>query len=363
MRRFFCPIAVLVFFVMLPGTAAAAPCNDCHTIHNSQDGQPMRFDSNSQPLPLLLRGGCIECHTGVNIPTMDRPNVNSSSPPTYSWGNAAGSGNNTLAGGSFYYVTTDDSFGHNVRENSAAGVDTLLGDIPPGGTALSPDGFPSPLLQCAGQNGCHGDVAVSTIPLNSLNGAHHINETGAAIDGSTVAKSYRFLKGVLGWEDADWEYSSSSTDHNRYVGQDRTLVTQIDPSTISGFCAGCHDDFHNTNSGGARVGIGYNNTFASPWLRHPNDYDLADLPAATDYASFTTYDTRVPVARTTGTLSSGAASAVGNDQGIIMCLTCHRAHGSPYHASLRWNYRAWPGNDLLTGTRQDGCQICHTSKN
>ena len=89
---------------------------------------------------------------------------------------------------------------------------------------------------------------------------------------------------------------------------------------------------------------------------------MADLPATSDYANYTVYDTRAPLARTFATLSSGSNDAVGNDQAIVMCLTCHRAHGSPNHASLRWNYRAWPGNDPFEGVPQGGCQICHTSK-
>ncbi len=364
MQRFVCKIAMLGSLVLITGQAEAAPCYNCQTIHNSSDGLPMRFDSGAQPLPLLLRGDCIDCHTGLNTAAnLDTPKVYSASAPVYIWGNTIGAANTTLAGGSFYYVDLNESFGHNVRENPVAGVDSVFGNTPPGGPALVPDGFGNPLLQCAGTNGCHGDTAVSGSPLFSLDGAHHINETGALIDGSTVAKSYRFLDGVLGWEDDDWQFTSSATDHNRYVGQDRTLVTQVSATTISGFCAGCHGFFHNTTSGAGAVGIGFAGNFTTPWLRHPTDYDMADLPPATEYAGYATYKTRVPVARTTTTLSSGSNDAVGDDQAVVMCLSCHLAHGSPYYASLRWNYRAWPGADPLTGAVQDGCQICHTSKN
>ncbi|MGB9716198.1 MAG: cytochrome c3 family protein [Thermodesulfovibrionales bacterium] len=44
-----------------------------------------------------------------------------------------------------------------------------------------------------------------------------------------------------------------------------------------------------------------------------------------------------------------------------MCLSCHRAHGSPYADILRWNY-----DEMRTGsytTTDSGCFTCHTGKN
>ncbi|RLA81698.1 MAG: hypothetical protein DRG33_00080, partial [Deltaproteobacteria bacterium] len=45
---------------------------------------------------------------------------------------------------------------------------------------------------------------------------------------------------------------------------------------------------------------------------------------------------------------------LGTDQ--VQCLSCHRAHGSPYPDMLRWDYRNWPGGGM------NGCAVCHTSK-
>lgn len=329
----------------------------------------MRFDNDAQPLPLLLRADCVFCHTGQMSPsTLDRPRVLSTSNPTYTWGDTTSGSNTTLAGGNFFYVNLQDYNGHNVR--GVSGQDGILFDIPPGspgGLGLPSDGNPSPQLQCAGVNGCHGDSTISTVPLNSLGSAHHTNATGVDIDGTSVGKSYRFLNGVLGWEDDDWEFTSSSTDHNRYVGEDRANSNlPASATTISGFCARCHGDFHNITSGGGTTGISNSDPImSSPWLRHPIDYDMAvpsDFPATSDYANYAAYDTRVPVARISSRLSANGNDAVANDQAIIMCLTCHRAHGSPNHSSLRWNYRAWPQDDPITNSPQDGCQICHTSK-
>ena len=51
------------------GTSAI--CSDCHTQHNSANGQPMRTDNDPNPVPQLLRRGtplelCLSCHDGSN---------------------------------------------------------------------------------------------------------------------------------------------------------------------------------------------------------------------------------------------------------------------------------------------------------
>lgn len=347
-----CKFFLVAALLLTPMEGLAAICSDCHTIHNSQNGMPMRFDSDPQPLPILLKANCISCHQGPNsAATIDRPKVNSDTAPIYVWGDTIGSLDTTLAGGSFWWVRTSDNYGHNIIEHTAAGPDPIMLNNPPGGSPLTAQ------LQCAGTNGCHGNPAVSN-PLYALGGAHHTNYTGTNIDGTTTGKSYRFLNGMLGWEDDDWEFTSSRTDHNRYVGVDRTNETLPAVSTtVSGLCSRCHGYFHNTNTGAGDPGISYDNPVASPWLRHPTDFDITDL-AGTEYAGYVTYDTRAPLARDQSIPLNNAYEFIVSQQGIITCLTCHRAHGSPYHSALRWNYRKWPG-----AGGEAGCQICHTSKN
>jgi len=46
----------------------------------------------------------------------------------------------------------------------------------------------------------------------------------------------------------------------------------------------------------------------------------------------------------------------------VMCLSCHRPHGSPYPDMLRWDYTEQiAGGGGLTDDR--GCFYCHTKKN
>jgi hypothetical protein len=109
-------------------------------------------------------------------------------------------------------------------------------------------------------------------------------------------------------------------------------------------CARCHGIFH-----GSGVGSG-----SSPWLRHPTDIDL---PSSGEYVNYVTYEVFVPVASSTGlTLVTNTVQTANN--GIVTCISCHRAHGSPYDSLMRWDYRAWPGStDPIYG-----CGVCHSSK-
>src|SRR3954454_9036370 len=73
------PLLLLTLLVASPATMLAgewhygtsAVCSDCHTQHNSQNGQPMRTDNNAAPAEYLLRRGtslelCLSCHDGSN---------------------------------------------------------------------------------------------------------------------------------------------------------------------------------------------------------------------------------------------------------------------------------------------------------
>ncbi|HXY40987.1 MAG TPA: cytochrome c3 family protein [Vicinamibacteria bacterium] len=50
-------------------TGATNNCSDCHTMHNSENGQPMRYDNDKNGAPKLLRAAnslqlCLQCHDG-----------------------------------------------------------------------------------------------------------------------------------------------------------------------------------------------------------------------------------------------------------------------------------------------------------
>ena len=379
--------------ICLPRFASAAVtgvCSDCHTMHNSQNGDPMTFSAgfdttngSATPNDILLRGNCLQCHTGINSTGGTTPFVYSTTDPT-----AAGPGH-TLAGGNFYWTVAVggggvyDAFqggGHDVnflKTSLHYAFTTPPGYTDTGGPAGTWDPSTKPLT-CAGTYGCHGNRWLAG-NYAAISGAHHSDPGGgksgvASASITKTANSFRFLNGVKGTEVSDWEFGAASASHNEYYGlkrsDDTTAVTVPNSSSetisISQLCAECHGAFHNSSGsypGGSGI-QGSGATMASPWIRHPTDFDMGEATGA-DYtaAMLNDYNPNVPVGRstlsgltTTSTISSdGTATGVA----IVMCISCHRAHGSPYADLLRWKY----GN-VVAGTSNPnyGCFVCHTTK-
>jgi hypothetical protein len=354
-----CIASVFLCAVVLLAAPALAKvegaCSDCHTMHNSEDGSALY----GTPYSALTKGDCVGCHTGTNDGG-NKPYVLSTGAPTYG---ATGTEvtTNTLAGGNFWWVSQagGDAKGHNVE-----------GIVDADGTITTPPGFDSGRvaadgttpgstwasnrLTCGGTYGCHGTHAAGTDSWGAISGGHHTNASGAITSpGTTAPGGYRFLVGIAGYEDSDWEYRPTVSAHNQYMGvDDPGQIT--DTSTISYLCAECHGQFHDDTD---NIGS------ASPWLRHPTDLDMGSA-TGTEYANYngdgTTYSLIAPVGSdsvasvlSTVTTSSAAGTA------IVTCISCHRAHGTPYDDLLRWDYT---GISAAGGASDAGCFICHTTK-
>jgi cytochrome c553 len=305
------------------------------------------MDLTVTPNDALLTTNCIGCHQGNNgTSDLSTPYVLQTSVPTYS-ATGTEADTTTLAGGNFYWVSSgNEAMGHNV--SGIAAPDSRLGNIPPGGTDLGTQ------LKCAGTAGCHGDVGESG-EIRSMLRSHHGNDMNSWKDGSTLAKSFRFLYSVQGWEDLQYEYRPESNRHNKYYGIDRTLETQDAAGSISSLCARCHGDYHQGAGNIASLPFGTSGV----WLRHPTDFDMGRATSSDEYASYNTNNTYsvispVATANTEEVMNSTVYAAA--DDAIVMCLSCHRAHGTPYKAILRWNYKAWPASGY------NGCAVCHTAK-
>ncbi len=180
----------------------------------------------------------------------------------------------------------------------------------------------------------------------AMKGAHHGNDTPPLTGSLTdVSKNYRFLLGIKGKEDSDWEYDNVNTSHNEYQGS-----TSSATNTISYLCGECHGKFHTWIGGASEVGT------ATPWLRHPTDI-LLPSDASKEYRNYTSYSMVAPVARPDpDNVANTTVVTPGTD--IIMCLSCHRAHASPYFKMMRWDYKS-----STLSTALSGCNVCHTSKN
>ncbi len=381
MRRILLTLSLVVMALALTAVNAAAisgVCSNCHTMHNSQDGAPV---DAAGPYGQLLNAGCVACHT-ASTPVIQEVNKGPAVLHTVAPGGQGGG--QTLAGGDFYWVNANEalnaSMGHNVID--LPGV-TVADANMPGADPLSPPGWDpvatgtafvadqvasgeatwSSQLTCAGEYGCHGNHA-ATGSFPGMQGAHHNNTGGTATqtDGTltTIGESYRFLMGIEGLEEANWNWAETPVTHNEYYGEDSTvnrsaggLAAYGGRDTISFLCAECHGLFHGTVDEDATAG--------SPWVRHPTDIDL---PASGEYLLYNDegaggglYSLEAPVARAVVPAASGSAITLGSD--IVMCLSCHRAHGSPEPDLLRWTYSTM----VAGGGATNGCFTCHTDKN
>ena len=347
-------MGIISFLPNLVSAKVTGPCADCHSMHNSQNGEVV---DATGPYRHLTKGDCIGCHTGINsgggTSTGATPFVMSTAAPTY--------GTDTLAGGHFWWVSTvgggNDAKGHNVLNLS-------LQD----GNITAAEGAPGGVVGCS--NSCHNTLAIAQTAVSSLGSgcegchthvAHHkggdttpiVDEEdgwfrfcSSAHDGGT--------RGATGLEDDDWQYVTAVADHNEYLG----IVANHEASggfgignTMTAYCCGCHGNFHIQDDGDAF------------WIRHPSD---AFLPGGTtEYAEYIVYDPVAPVARLSSFNWAGGPSGTVLPNGatdMVMCLSCHRAHGSPFDDMLRWDYAAETiagGGGLSDGT---GCFVCHTAK-
>lgn len=358
--------ALIFLILMLLGVRSAAakvqgPCSNCHTMHYSQNSEVLSTWDEGGPHQALLRADCAGCHSGINTgaSTWDTPYVTSlSGAPIY---NNSGTENDTttLAGGSFYWVTQPasgavggDAAGHNVA--GLTNPDSVL-DIPPGfdgGRAAADGSIPGsgtwPVGQqvtCAGVYGCHG-THVEASETVAIHGAHHGNLGGARTNpGNTPATGYRFLVGIEGYEDSNWEFRPTPRAHNQYKGLNNPETQHS--NTISSLCARCHGAYHD---GSGNVGTG------SPWLRHPTDYDMGNTGFSSEYRNYggagNSYNPAVPLA--SENVSTVRENIAFSNDSIVTCVSCHRAHGSKYYKAMRWNYAGSVNGGL--------CIECHSSK-
>jgi len=367
-------IQIIIFSIMLingmfynvTDAKVKGVCSNCHTMHNSQNGsQVFNEEANiGGPGYYLLKTKCIACHSSTD--SSPTKNIGDSVVPVVY---------NTVepsritAGGNFFYVQNrGDNYGHNVIT-----ADQTLSSAP---------GASETSVGC-GFEGCHKSLASIRLGpgpgwlFNPLKGngcigchvpKHHAPDpaTGGVVKEENGC--YRFLGKpdwvwnipphssrpcVEGIEDTDWELTVSPNDHNEYRDTDKPAAPyspgHTNPQGISDFCSGCHRDYHSWDS------TGRNRDANGVWLRHPAGD--TEIPNRGEYTQYTIYNPQAPVSRPfLGTVSSTVTPGVDR----VMCLSCHRAHGSPYPDMLRWDY-----NDMIAGNnaKAGGCFICHSQKN
>ncbi len=339
-------------------------CANCHTMHNSQGGNTSLYGPT--PEPTLLVNTCLGCHSSDSSSTTY--DLDGSTVPVVNYIGAEPT--EYLAGGNFYWVkegntNADDSKGHNVflDEN-----DSILSEAPGKSDGCGNkschmnlsepyQGSAWPYID-AGDYGCKGC---------HLNERHHADDDSSGGLVTTAEQGwYRFLsghsyigKGVHGYEDPNWEagqpnLATGAANHNEYLGSENTADSSSGFNGTGGngttaFCTGCHGDFHTQQESNA-------------WIRHPSDAVIGREDGPEEYkhvgGDTHVYDPLSPVARPSLSGSPGANVTPGTD--MVMCLSCHRPHGSPYADILRWDYAA---TEAQGGGDDTGCFYCHTQKN
>ena len=361
----FAAIASLLVFPFAASAKVTGLCSNCHTMHNSQNGSAVARTGSGMgwngsgkltggsiqgPQADLLVTDCVGCHSSttnqtiINVGSSRVPIVFNTVAPSY---NTPGP-SNALAGGNFYWVkNVNDNRGHNVY--GISGQDSRLTQAP------------GRVVGCFGS--CHDNLANPTSGGVYMGNGHTTYNNGC--QGCHVETShhvdngwYRFLKGhyeagtvryVAGLEDADWEQTTNATKHNYYKGTTDGYAGALlgATHTITSFCSGCHYDFHGWFVGLPNEGTGY----ASPWMRHPTDIALPQTDEYNGYDPVNSYSVEAPVAW----LEPANPTRAG---AVVMCLSCHRAHGSPYPSMLRWDYNTM----VAGGGGSGGCFTCHTQK-
>ncbi len=367
MKKIFLTILCLFITSQIAYARVKGVCSNCHTMHNSQNGIQFYNEAPKVGGPgyHLVNIKCIACHSSTDgSPT--KVLGDSIVPIVY---NTVEPGTMT-AGGNFYYVQyKGDEYGHNVIT-----VDKQLNHAP---------GASETGVTC-GFAGCHASLAsirlgpgpywvFNPITGNGCIGCHVPRHHAPDPEPGGIVKEengcYRFLGRpawvfdipphssrpcVQGIEDSDWEITVSPNDHNEYRDTDKPFAPyapgHTNPQGISDFCAGCHRDYHSWDS----LNPDRNRDSNGNWLRHPAGD--TEIPNRGEYSSYTVYNPQAPVSRPNLSTVSSTVTP-GTDR--VMCLSCHRAHGSPYPDMLRWDY-----NEMIAGdnSKTGGCFTCHTQK-
>jgi len=283
-----------------------AECAGCHTMHNSQDGDLVDEAHPTGNAYLLNFGNpsdtCLQCHA--------------------SYGQFAG-GNGYGAGGDFYWLTKEwsweahnhtytsdaEAHGHNVISPVyGLVVDPTLGQAP-GGEFLSTQ------LGCTSCHDPHGNTnfrilyGAGTGPVYA--GARFPFTAGAPL---AAGNSRRTVSGS---------------------GQETHTAHTVYKSGMSEWCGNCHPNFHsgNTTNSVHPTGQGMSGLVQASYNAYISTVDLSgEQPTA--WNGLVPFEAVNVVLEDIDTENYTAGPLPGDQ---VMCISCHRAHASPFEDIARWD--------------------------
>lgn len=292
-------------------------CSQCHTMHNSQNGAPMRYDNDPTPANYLLRHSsvsslCLYCHDGgiVNAPDVFSPIATSYAPDEFS-------------GGGFFArpVGVANPTGHDL----GLGVSVPLSNLS------------SMTLNCTTCHDPHGTrnyrnlrsspSGRTNVPIVMNNPSQPTDDVFVNVrpDGSNPGAGYR----------------RSNTGYK---------------AKMAAWCAECHDSLASNSIG----------TSPAHFMRHPSNVALNASgyhTAPTNWTGGTsqgfgaiTGDSTAGIPRTrfqgpTATNFTESTTVAASNE--VFCPSCHLAHGSNYKGGLLWPFKEG-GADMMAP-----CQQCH----
>jgi predicted CXXCH cytochrome family protein len=306
----------LLMTVCLSGSAVlafhdggVAECAGCHTMHNSQDGQLVDPENPNGSAYLLNSGNssdtCLSCHAGYG-----------------QFAGGAGYG----AGGDFYWLTKTwtwtahghayssdaDGHGHNIISPAYNLTQDATLSTAPGGDFLSQ------YLTCTS---CHDP---------------HGNQNFRILYDSNVGPVYNG-----GRYDFDADAPVAAGNSRRTVsgsGQETDLAHTVYKSGMSEWCANCHEMFHadNTTNFVHPTGEAMGSTVAAAYNAYISSDEVVGGDPATSYMGLVPFEAvNVDLDSEDFDSQNYTQGPTGVDQ--VMCVSCHRAHASPFSDMARWD--------------------------
>ena len=359
-----------------------AACEGCHVMHNASGGRAQTVVANSRAgfqtnvtNSYLLQGSdqsstCLVCHGGNGAP-FSVANYQTGFGPN------AGSLSNTnfTPGGDFgWLMFAGPSTGNKKAHNVVAADYTYSADsitTAPGGTFAS--GAGKAAFACSNCHDPHGRYRLQGLATSPevksplTGGTFPITQSGSygaptgGIPASQAIGVYRLLAGA-GYSPAsnpsfpfpnDPPFAVAPVVYNQIEDNGHGEVRVAYGQGMSEWCQNCHTNIHLD---------GYVN--GAPGLRHP-----AGNGAKLQPAQFNVYNAYISSGRVTGSnvysslvpfevgtkdisdagLKTGAASNGNPQSGAtppilvagaasnVMCISCHRAHGSGFDSITRWD--------------------------
>ncbi|MFQ6098355.1 MAG: cytochrome c3 family protein [Armatimonadota bacterium] len=303
-------------------------CSDCHIMHASKDGATY---GGGMPNPAgyshLLKASstnalCMTCHDGGDPTAPDIVATGSAAAPNDTLGIAYTSKYKNSAG--FFqsdWSSVQSGLAHDLYASST--LTAIQGTWTSGASGMD----------CADCHDPHGTANYRNLVLRP-------GTAGADIDVRSGTEVY--LRESI---------TIPPTASDTATHYDTSAVAFDVPNNISTWCMGCHTNITNGEKHPVNVAVnGADGYTDADWVAGTGvgfGTDIDDDPAGTGTAG-------IPRIRFAHNGSDYATCSVANDANRLLCLTCHKAHGSKYDSATVWPHYITNAKDQTSA-----CDQCH----